>query len=372
MTVGKGGISATHPFFFRQTNADRRMTISKHRNMQIKDIYRNLAGWVLATIVSVFSVSCESIRGEVDECGMYLEFIYNHNMEYTDSFDPQIGIVDIFVFDEQGRYLFSRQARRENLEDGKKIFIGDNLSFGQYKILVIGEMYNNFRVSDENGNHFRPGITLLEDVRISLIRQSETVAHEFPPLWVGKNIDIHYKSNRSVYPIYLIKNTNRFNLLLSDSGGKKIMQMDNIAYTFEITSPEGAIYGYDNFPRSKETIIYTPFHLTRGDGSGELSEGKLNTARLIYSEEYDYRLRVRHTSTGEIMWDYDLIELLERTKPHLRPDGSVLPLQEYLDRQSEWHIVFLNKGGTSEDGSDFTPHAIEINGWIIWLQDISV
>lgn len=69
---------------------------------------------------------------------------------------------------------------------------------------------------------------------------------------------------------------------------------------------------------------------------------------------------------GNSLWEYDLMELLEEIKAGLYP-GSSLSMQEFLDRQSEWNlkIRYKDKGG-------FVAVAIEVNGWIIWLNDIGV
>lgn len=46
------------------------------------------------------------MKEDTDNCGVYLEFIYNYNMEYVDSFDPWVNTVDIFVFDADERFLY--------------------------------------------------------------------------------------------------------------------------------------------------------------------------------------------------------------------------------------------------------------------------
>ena len=82
------------------------------------------------------------------------------------------------------------------------------------------------------------------------------------------------------------------------------------------------------------------------EGPEVLSEGHVNTVRLLYDEDYDYKLIVYDTRTGLRAWDYDLMKLLESRKPMLRPDG------EHASRagisrpaKSEWRLVILYKGG---------------------------
>ena len=250
------------------------------------------------------------------------------------------------------------------------MLLADNLPVGHYKILTVGGLTNHFRVSDVRGNALSPGETMLEDVRIALERISQTVSHEFSPLWIGKTIEIDYKADRGVYPVSLVKNTNHFHVLLAEVGGSSAGRADRPAFIFEILTPEGAVYGHDNVPRVQEPVTYMPYSLMAGEGPEVLSEGHVNTVRLLYDEDYDYKLIVYDTRTGLRAWDYDLMKLLESRKPMLRPDGSTLPVQEFLDRQSEWRLVILYKEG--ENPSGFVALSIEVNGWIVWRNDIEV
>ena len=183
-------------------------------------------------------------------------------------------------------------------------------------------------------------------------------------------IEIDYKADRCVYPVSLVKNTNHFHVLLAEVGGSSAGRADRPVFIFEILTPEGAVYGHDNAPRVQESVTYMPYSLMAGEGPEVLSEGHVNTVRLLYDENYDYKLIVYDTRTGLRAWDYDLMKLLESRKPMLRPDGSTLPVQEFLDRQSEWRLVILYKEG--ENPSGFVALSIEVNGWIVWRNDIGV
>lgn len=68
--------------------------------------------------------------------------------------DPWVNTVDIFVFDTDERFLFTKHARREELVGGKQMLLADNLPVGHYKILTVGGLTNHFRVSDVRGMRF--------------------------------------------------------------------------------------------------------------------------------------------------------------------------------------------------------------------------
>ena len=326
-------------------------------------------------VIAVLLAMCLSLAGCINNtpglCGIYLEFVYDYNMGYSDTFDPQVECVDVYVFDDGGTYLFTKHASSAELTQGNRMFLGDDLRYGKYKILTVGGMTEHFGVS-AGGGALIPGSTRLEDVCVALNRESGTVSHELAPVWVGPTIIIDYKADLSVHRVSLIKNTNRFNLFLFKTDGDGT-RAETASCTFEIATPEGASYAHDNSPITKETVTYTPYSLLPGEGEGEISKGNLNTARLLYRENYDYTLTVRETGSGKRLWSYDLMKLLEHTKPDLRPDGSALPMQEYLDRQSEWHIIILYEGEIEPDEPEaFIAVAVRINGWLVWLHDIDL
>lgn len=334
--------------------------------MNAKNVYRNLIKLVLTAIVPVFLLSCERIKDDMDDCGVFLEFVYDYNMDYTDYFDPQVEMIDIFVFDDQERYLFTRHARREELTVSNRMFLEEDLRFGHYKILTVGGLTDHFGVADKEGNALSPGQTMLEDVRIALTRAAGTISHELSPLWVGKTIDVDYKADLSVWRVDLVKNTNRFDVSLVDVNRSGGVRAGTAIYSFGIETPEGAIYSHNNDPLVKETVIYTPYYLAEGNEPGELSEGLVNTVRLMYGEGNDYKLFVYDTRTGQRLWNYDLMELLEEMKKSSQP-GNSLSMQEFLDRQSEWQLKVLYK-----DEGGFVAIAVIVNGWIVRIDDIGV
>jgi len=137
-----------------------------------------------------------------------------------------------------------------------------------------------------------------------------------------------------------------------------------VPYTFDIVTPEGAVYKPGHEPANTEQVTYTPYQLRPGQEADELCRATLNTVRLIQSDAYPYHIRILNTTDGSVFWDYDLIDLISRVKPD-KPDGSELPLQEYLDRESEWNITLV-KGGA------YISVGIKVNDWITWIYNIGL
>lgn len=325
---------------------------------------------LLPVIFSFTLVSC--IHEGENDCGIYVEFIFDYNMEYADSFDPQVDRVDVYIFDEDGKYLFHQHSGTSELINRKRMFLHDNFSSGTYQLIIVGGMSEHFRFTDSANEELIPGVTTLEEVTLFLQRTAGTISHEFPHLWFGKSTSIRYQGNASVWPVYLVRNTNRFHVMLESKDDMAQLHPETPPYTFEIITPEGARYGYDNAPLVRESVTYKPYSLKPGNKPENMATGKLNTMRLFTNYTDGYKIIVRKTDSREEVWSYDLIELLAKTKPSTRPDGTTLPLQEYLDRQGEWNIVILYHGANPNNNEAFLAVAIEVNGWIIWLNDIEI
>ncbi|MCD8164795.1 MAG: FimB/Mfa2 family fimbrial subunit [Bacteroides sp.] len=189
-------------------------------------------------------------------------------------------------------------------------------------------------------------------------------------MWFGETTVVEYDTHHSVYPVYLVRETNRFNLELECTNNDHPRQADEEPlYTFEIITPESGAYGYDNTPRTQEVVTYHPYYLAAGIESSILSEARIRTMRLFAYDEYAYRLVVRHRDTREEVWSYDLMDLLRKSNRYYRPDGTPLPFQEYLDRECEWNLILQ----CDEDATGgFVAISIVVNDWIIWLRDIEI
>lgn len=357
------------------------------------------------------------IKEDFEECDVYLEFIFDYNMEFTDTFESEVEMVDVYIFDAEGYYLFSRHAEcATDLIGRKRMVLSEDFTVGTYHLLTVGGLTRNFRFTDIHDGAFQPGITSYKEAKLSLYHETHDVSEEFSHLWFGETTVIEYNADLAIWQVPFVRETNYFQVTLKQTGTtQQSTSAHTSSYTFDIVTPESGAYGYDNQPRIKEQVTYHPFYLATGTQPDILAEAKLATMRLLADERENYQLIVRRTDTSEPLWNYNLIDLLE--KAAYRPDGTPLPLQEYLDRECDWHIAIYCQEGTEKPGpgpgpenpdpgpenpdpgpenpdpgpenpdpgpenpgpgptnpdSDrFVAIAIEINGWIIWLRDIEI
>ncbi len=333
---------------------------------------------IFAALISLSLLcSCDDLRDNYDDCGVWLEFIYDHNMEYTDSFDPYVGTVNVLVFDESGKLYSSHFATIDELNGRKRLFFGgEGVPQGNYKVVTVGGLTDHFRLSHTDGIDFVPGITSLERVQIAL-KYEEKVSHEFPNLWFGPTTDIAYKADLSVWPVRLIGQTNKFNISMHRdviNPNTRAEEENPSLFTFEITAPESGVYDHMNRPLVNEPLSYNPHDITysaqpHDKGTLHLVNGKINTMRLLSGHEGGYSLTIGNTETGEKLMNLDLLALLSATKPARRADGTELPLQEYLDRENDWNVVIVHEG-TADRG--FVALMIIVNDWIVWETGMGV
>lgn len=313
--------------------------------------------------------SCDSIREDLPRCELWLEFAFGYNMEYADAFNPQVKSVDVLVFGSDDKLLFSKRTEVAALVGGNRMSLTDELDFGNYKVLTVGCLSGRFRLSDNAGNELVPGTTTLQQVIVILKRETDVVDFEFQHLYFGEVVEVdHLPSNTShkVYPVNLIRDTNRFNIALMGQGEDEV---DGTQYTFEIQAPENAAYSWENEPTGQGPVTYVPYHTGPGEIPDVIVSARLNTLRLLNRNGWDYKFIIRNADTGAEVWSYNLMTLLSIARPTSRYDGTELPFQEYLDRQSEWNLIFTV---VENPGGGFLQIGLVVGTWIYWLHGIEV
>lgn len=341
---------------------------------------------ILVTILALLS-SCESIHDSRVDCGVWLEFAFDHNMEYTDALDPHVESVSAYIFDSEGRYVETRTAQRKDLVGGNRMWLGDELPQGRYRVLTVGNMSSHFEVKHTGGDGFTRGASTIDQAQHSL-RHTGVVSHKFNHFYFGHAVDVNHQSDMGVHRVALMRQTNNFNVALLTS--RESVPEGTVegaiapSHTVEITAPEAGSYDWNNMPTNRTTTLYQPHTLQSRidfteDGIEQLTAANLNTMRLLEDEWDGYRITVRNIDGGAELWSHDLLPLLAATKPATKPDGTALSNAEFFDRQGEWNIVivYLNDGGPTDIGDPTDPEGfaaikIIVNGWIVWQTGMGI
>lgn len=327
--------------------------------------------------------SCDDLRDNYDDCGIWLEFVFDHNMEYTDSFREQVGSVDVLIFDSEGTLVMIKAATADELEGRKRMFLGDSLPKGDYSVVTVGGLSEHFRFSHQDGSSFTRGESTIEDIRLAIdyVEATAEIRRQLPGLWYGQPVDISNRADLSTWQVPLIRQTNQFNITLrhtittTHSGTSTRADSDPI-YVAEIVTPEAGVYNHLNSPIDRTPLTYHAYdyestieELENKAGTQHDIISRMNTMR-VFTNEDGYRLVIRNTETGKEVKSYNLLEMMVGSNPGSRADnGELLSAQEYLDRESNWNIVIIHERPATEG---FIAVSISINGWIYWDTNMGI
>ena len=292
--------------------------------------------------------SCTSIDETLPECRLYVRFRYDYNMEFSDAFASQVNRVDVFVFDKDGTFVIKKSEQGETLGGSYRMPLP--LPAGEYRIAAWAGMSDDFEMPEPVA-----GKTTLEELTVRMKREESLVHNKaLNPLWYGGVQAVSFTGRQEqTETVSLIKDTNKFRFILQKSGPGEELDINDCL--FEIRADNG-YYDWNNDLLDDDMISYRPYYLEKVEDVGIVVE--MNTMRLL--EHKKVYLTLTRKSDGKELMRIDLIPYLLLTKM----EGHNIPAQEYLDRQSEYAIVFFY----TPELLNFLSTKIVINGWTIWLK----
>lgn len=292
--------------------------------------------------------SCTSIDETLPECRLYVRFRYDYNMEFSDAFASQVNRVDVFVFDKDGTFVIKKSEQGETLGGSYRMPLP--LPAGEYRIAAWAGMSDDFEMPESVA-----GKTTLEELTVRMKREESLVHNKaLNPLWYGGVQAVSFTGRQEqTETVSLIKDTNKFRFILQKSGPGEELDINDCL--FEIRADNG-YYDWNNDLLDDDMISYRPYYLEKVEDVGIVVE--MNTMRLL--EHKKVYLTLTRKSDGKELMRIDLIPYLLLTKM----EGHNIPAQEYLDRQSEYAIVFFY----NPELLNFLSTKIVINGWTIWLK----
>lgn len=316
--------------------------------MNTKGAVRQISyGSCLLLLLVLFS--CTSIDETLSECQLYVSFRYDYNMEFTDAFATQVNRVDVFVFDKDGTFIMKKSEQGKTLGSGS-YRMQLQLPIGEYRIATWAGMSDAFEMPEPVAEK-----STLEDLTVKMKREESLIHNKvLEPLWYGEIQTVNFTGKQEqTETVRLIKVTNKFRFILQKSGPGEELDMNDCL--FEIRADNG-YYDWNNDLLDDDMISYQPYHLEKVEDVGIVAE--MNTMRLLEHKKV-YLTLTRKSDSKELM-KVDLIPYLLLTKM----EGHNIPAQEYLDRQSEYAIVFFY----NPELLNFLSTKIMINGWTIWLK----
>ena len=316
--------------------------------MKLKSLLRHIAMWFVL-IGSLIMTSCDSFNEDLLECRLFVKFKYDYNMEFADAFHSQVDKVELYEFDKDGKFLFKQAEEGSTLGTGSYL-MEVKLPVGQYQFMAWAGAHDSYDITS-----LQAGVSSITDLKLQLKREETLIIDkELEPLWYGEinNVDFTGTTDQTEV-INLIKDTNKVRFVFQGSN-EDSWGVDVNAYTYEIIESNGYL-AHDNSLLGDDNLSFRPYHIEQKNLAAGIVE--LNTMRFLANR--NARFVVTEKATGKKVFNINLTDFLVMTKI----EGHNMSAQEYLDRESEYKIVFF-----FADNDPWLVLQININGWTWYFQ----
>lgn len=342
-------------------------------------LFEKISGWfrpVAITVATVFAcvlASCDStIYDDEGDCDYYVHFKYDYNMKWADAFPHEVESVTLYVFERNGRVVWSGTESGPALAAAGYAMRVD-VDPGEYDLMAWCSVENptSFRIPASDR---RSGLT----ATLHREHDGDETAHvrgEVDRLYYGRLDKLLFGHDNYHFTMPLMKDTNDIRIVLQHLSGEPVPED---MFTYVITDRNGAL-DWDNSVLDDEELTYHAWHIGSGvaqieaphAGDAVRAQTAFSTAvaeftvsRLLAEHAGDARLVVRRADTDEVVIDINLIDALLLVKGYYNRKMSD---QEYLDRQDEYTLTFF-----LDEGFRWLNATIYINSWYVVLQNTGI
>lgn len=303
---------------------------------------------------------CDVLHDDLSECDLFLRFRYDYNLAREDWFADQVGVVKVFLFNAEGKYL---QTLTES---------GSALKKPGYRMPIPYRLRGCTAVvwAGKTGQFYSlPAMSSgdpIEKLTLKYEPAGDTSNNHLDTLWHSGPLPLFAKGyTGDTETASLVRNTN--DVIVSVSRGNT--PLDVSAFDIVIRSADGA-YNYKNeLSDTNRPITYRPCSEEVTPDAGEETDagnvsplsGRLHTLRFVKGSDITFSITDRATGKAVDIGgstQIDLIDYLLRSKPEGMGD------QEYLDRRYLWDIRIGLGEGTD---TAYLALSITINNWVYWF-----
>jgi hypothetical protein len=280
------------------------------------------------------------VKDDVDDCpyGFWLRLHYTYNILDVEAVQKYVKDADVYVYDADGNYVKRIHATQSELTANDYRVRVEGLSEGDYQFVVWSGMGNSqYAVAGDTQT--------MGDFRLSLSGAGTRYAGELPDLYYGYQTAVHYDDSYAVYDVELMKNTNQLSCLIVSVSDQQELDADD--YTMKVVAANATMDVRNQLVSGPETA-YEPFEqgsVTFDDPDyGQLHGIKFNIMTLRLMSNSDSRLILEKKSTGQTLFNISFPEYVGMIGSLYTAIGRPLTVQEYLDRQDFYTIVFFLSG----------------------------
>lgn len=316
---------------------------------------------LLCIVCALALASCSWVKDD-DACatGFWLKLHYTYNILDVDAAPRHVKDAYVYVYDAEGNFVKRIFATQADLKANNYRVRVEGIPEGDYQFVVWSGIGNS--------QYSTTGDALtMEDFRLSLAEtgeESDEYSDELPALYYGYLGKVHYTELYTQHDVELMKNTNQLAcLVVSVSGNTEIDPED---YTMKVITDNSEMDVHNNLV-SEDLVTYEPFGqegVTFEDSEfGTLQGITFNIMTLRLMSDHDCRIILEKKTTGEQLFDISLPEYIGMIGSLYTNLGEPLSVQEYLDRQDFYTIVFYLNGDLDQ------LIQLSVNSWRLRAKD---
>lgn len=290
----------------------------------------------------------EPDKPELADYTLYQTYTHHTGKEGADLFTVQARRSDVFVFDENNRYV----ARQSDSVPMQQTPFGQTLHLpaGQYTFVSWANLTDQVDLTA-----LTPGVSTLEEARLTLKTKTKAPTNDklnysdeaLHPLFFGQKEAMIKPGESRVDTMPVIKNTNHIRVVIHwrDKDGKPCNYSCYRGIAVQISGTDGA-YHFDNSPATSpdEWLHYMPFQSAQVDSTGLATD--FSVMRLF--KERDQQLVIRRPDSSRVLYKAAL--LADNILRH-----PLINTQDDLDRQDEYLIELFLRCDLSKPDPDPDP-----------------
>ena len=297
--------------------------------------------------------SCTWVKDDSDDCpyGFWLKLHYTYNILDVEAAPEYVKEVSVYIYDADGNYVSRLDVPQSALASNDYRVKIEGLQEGDYQFVVwSGIGSGQYAVSGDRSE--------MTEFQLSLPGADNGVSSRLSDLYYGALQTVHYDDSYAVHDVWMMKDTNQLACLVVPLSGDTEVSADD--FDMKVVSANGVMDVF-NEPVPSREVTYLPYErdaVTVNDADyGELHGIGFGLTTLRLMENLDCRLVLQKRDTGETVFNISLPEYIGLVGAYYTNLGRSLTLQEYLDRQDFYTIVFF----LSDDFSQLI--RLEVNSW---------
>ena len=359
--------------------------------------FMKLKKYLVALVSLATLTSCEMMTEDEDltNCGLFVTFKYDYNLQRADMFGDHVGGVTLYVFDSDGRFV--RTYENNNIPTMARMLDGKythamqilDLPEGKYRLIALANQKSYEATLATTGAKYRRStltagddnekLTVELDRTYDISPDSKGYVSNVAPmdtLWHGMSgaefVEVE-DANKTVANISMVRDTKMLTIGLHNLDTPADITTEEFDYF--IVDRNGRL-AYNNTLLKDDDLVYTPFYkwdtdnadLNGGTATERTAHACLTFNRLIWHEKSDDNalLIIRNRQTGKEVCAIDLAYFLAQGRNAY--DLFAYSRQEYLDRGYDFYLDFFIRN----EKWQYAEVRINVLSWAMRIQNVNL